>query len=139
MDRLLMSNPSGRMDCITSSLNRNRTAIGADELRRRRHAEVFPITSTTGVVKPAKGILREKKPVNNVTSGLPKSLKGYGNGAPIVVAYRNNSINTAVVMNREYEGVQHNNFNLRVSLAKGLPTVRLYNNKRQEPDIYRHV
>lgn len=133
-----MSNPSERVDCIASSLNRNRTTVGTDELRKRQNAEVFPITSVTGVAKIAKGILRGEKPVDNVTSGLPKSRKRYGNGASVVVACRYNSTYKSAVMCREYEGMQHR-FERAVCLAKGLSEVRRYSNKSQEPDMYRHV
>jgi hypothetical protein len=87
----------------------------ADELRRRRKAEVSLDTTSMKVLETTKRILRRDIPVFNVTLGLPKSRKGYGNGVLIVAA---SSRYTATVMRGECEGVQHI-FKRNINLARG--------------------
>jgi len=93
---------------MTKCFNRNRIFVRACESRRNQYQEL-PLTATIipDIICMTKGVLRVNKPVVEVTVGLPKSRKRYGNGGLIVAATKARVFsNTSKVMFRECEVVQ---------------------------------
>nr|YP_009485446.1 cox1I1a maturase [Halamphora coffeaeformis]AVR57510.1 cox1I1a maturase [Halamphora coffeaeformis] len=108
MNRMLISNLSQWLGCMTKCFYRNRTFVRACESRRNQY-QGLPLTATIipDVICMTKGVLRVNIPVVKVTVGLPKSRKRYGNGGLIVTATKTQVFsNTSKVMFRECKVIQ---------------------------------
>ena len=104
---MLISNLSQRLGCMTKCFYRDRAFVRACESRRNQHQEL-PLTASILLDKicMTKRVLRVNIPVIEVTLGLPKFRKRYGNGELIVAATKQVFSNTSKVMFRECEVVQ---------------------------------
>lgn len=107
MNRILISNLSQRLGCIIKCFYRNRTFIRACESKRNQYQVLPLITSIIpDIVRMIKGILKVSIPVVEITVGLPKSRKRYGNGELIVAITKQIFSNAHKITFSRYEVTQ---------------------------------
>jgi group II intron reverse transcriptase/maturase len=139
MNRILISNLSQRLGCMTKCFYRNRTFVRACESRRNRYQEL-PLTARIipDIICMTKRVLRVNVPVIEATLGLPKSRKRYGDGGLIVAVTIQVFSNTSIAMFRECEVIQRRGlttFNLRTGHKKLVQNLnnRFYQDKICNP------
>lgn len=123
MSRVCFSNPSPGSDYMTDYLIHAQVIVESFETRRNRHKEVYSTAHVNQrVTLKTKGTLRADKRKYNVTTGLPKYQKVYGNGGLIVAGVSIQKRNyTTGVMSCECEVVQckeERKSNLEMGLTK---------------------
>jgi group II intron reverse transcriptase/maturase len=123
MNRMLISNLSQRLGCITKCFHRNRTFVRACESRRNQYQELsLTAIIILDIISMTKRVLRVNIPVVTVTLGLPKYRKIYGNGGLIVAATKAQVFsNASKVMFRECKVIQRRElttFNLEMGRKK---------------------
>lgn len=141
MNRMLISNLSQWLGCMTKCFYRNRIFVRACESRRNRY-QGLPLTATIilDIIRMTKGIIRVNILVVKVTVGLPKSRKRYGNGRLIVAATKTRVFsNTSKVMFRECEVIQRRELttsNLKLGHNKLVQKLdnKFYQNKICNPE-----
>lgn len=108
MNKMLILNLSQRLNSMIKCFNRNRIFVRACESKKNRYQELsLTATIIPDIICMTKGVLRVNILVVEVTVGLPKCRKRYGNGGLIVAATKTRGFsNTSKVMFRKCEVIQ---------------------------------
>jgi len=108
MNKMLILNLSQRLNSMIKYFNRNRIFVRACVSKRNRYQELsLTATNIPNIICMTKRVLRVNILVVEVTVGLPKCRKGYGNGGLIVAATKTRVFsNTSKVMFRKCEVIQ---------------------------------
>lgn len=81
MNRICFSNLSQRLGHITKCFYRDRTFVKACETKRNRYQDLsFTATIIPNIIRMTKKVLKIKTRAVEITLGLPKFRKRYGNG-----------------------------------------------------------
>lgn len=141
MNKMLILNPSQRLDYMTKYFNYNRIFVRACESRRNRHQELsLTATIMLDMIGMTKGVLKVNISVVVVTVGLPKFRKRYGNGGLIVAANKTRVFgNMFKVMFRGCEVIQRRGltrYNLGMGHKKSVQDLdnRFYQEKICKPE-----
>ena len=123
MNRVHFSNLSQRLGHMTKCFYRDRTFVKACETKRNQYQELsFTATIIPDIICMTKKVLRIKARAVEVTLGLPKFRKGYGNGGFILTTSKAQILTSREVKQRR----ELTTFNLEMGRKK---LVRNLNNK----------